>query len=82
MAKRKRFAQVGIVEVDFTVNKGKIAAIQITGDFWTKEISELEAMLQGIDFEQDTINHLLKDIAIEQFIHQMTNAEFLALLFD
>jgi len=81
--KRKRFAQVGIVEVDFTVNKGKIAAIQITGDFFgQKEISELEAMLQGIDFEQDTINHLLKDIAIEQFIHQMTNAEFLALLFD
>jgi len=81
--KRKRFAQVGIVEVDFTVNKGKIAAIQITGDFFgQKEISELEAMLRGIDFEQNTISRLLKDIAIEQFIHQMTNAEFLALLFD
>ena len=47
-----------------------------------KEISELEAMLRGIDFEQNTISRLLKDIAIEQFIHQMTNAEFLALLFD
>ncbi|MDB1709894.1 lipoate--protein ligase [Enterococcus entomosocium] len=81
--KRKRFEQVGIVEVDFTVNKGKIAAIQISGDFFgQKEISELEAMLQGIDFEKSTISRLLEGIAIDQFIHQMTASEFLALLFD
>ncbi len=62
MAKRKRFEQVGIVEVDFTVNKGKIAALQITGDFFgQKEISELEAMLQGVDFEQSTISRLLEE---------------------
>ena len=66
-----------------TTLHGRINEIRFYGDFFgQKEISELEAMLRGIDFEQNTISRLLKDIAIEQFIHQMTNAEFLALLFD
>jgi lipoate-protein ligase A len=39
-------------------------------------------MLQGIDFEKSTISRLLEGIAIDQFIHQMTASEFLALLFD
>ena len=34
--KRKRFENVGIVELRFSVAKGKITEAQITGDFWRR----------------------------------------------
>ena len=37
--KRKRFENVGIVELRFSVAKGKITEAQITGDFLAKKIS-------------------------------------------
>lgn len=80
--KRKRFERVGIVEINFSVAKGLITALQIHGDFFgQKGIESLQDHLIGKPFEAQSIKEILSQHPVDHYIHQMTNDEFLALLF-
>lgn len=80
--KRKRFDQVGIVEINFSVAKGLITAMKINGDFFgQKEIEALQAALIGLPFQYETIKKMLSEQRLDQYIYQMTKDDFLDLLF-
>lgn len=80
--KRKRYARVGIVEINFSVAKGMITDLRINGDFFgQKEIKHLQDALIGVPFQYDTVKEILLKQPLDQYIHQMTHAEFLDLLF-
>jgi lipoate-protein ligase A len=79
--KRKRFDKVGIVELRFSVSKGKITEAQITGDFFGEEdIRGLEKELIGLPYNE-ALRHHLQGVKVEKYIHQLTNDQFVSLLF-
>jgi lipoate-protein ligase A len=80
--KRKRFENVGIVEIRFSVAKGKIAEVQITGDFFGEEdIHHLEEQLIGLPYNEDARDEF-EQLQIDPYIHQLTKEQFISLLFN
>ncbi len=79
--KRKRFENVGIVELRFSVAKGKITEAQITGDFFGEEdIAGLEKQLIGLPYNEELRQHF-QGVEVAKYIHQLTNEQFVSLLF-
>ena len=80
--KRKRFENVGIVELRFSVAKGKITEAQITGDFFGEEdIAGLEKQLIGLPYNEELRQHF-QGMEVAKYIHQLTNEQFVSLLFN
>ncbi len=76
---RSERLSIGTVEVKLNVNKGKITAIKIYGDFFGMgEISDVEDVLTGIDYDAESIrqalskvdiNHYFGDVPVDDLVH-------------
>lgn len=72
----------GILEVSYTVEKGKIEAIYFSGDFFSKnEVSELAQNLIGIDHDYDQLKSALIKFNASEYISNIRNEEILSLFF-
>lgn len=81
--KRTRIASVGIVDVKLNVVHGKISAAKIFGDFFGQQPAEqLSAFLVGKEYRFEEIEKALNQIKVSEYIHNLTNEDFLALLFS
>lgn len=82
--KNPKFEQVkkqkfpfGLVEVAFTVKKGRIDGLKIYGDFFGEEsIQLLEEAFIGIQFDEASVDDVLKEIKVSRFINGMTSKDF------
>ena len=81
--KRTRIASVGIVDVKLNVVHGKISAAKIFGDFFGQQpVEQLSDFLVGKEYRFEAIEKALKQIKVSEYIHNLTNEDFLALLFS
>ena len=80
---RTRIASVGIVDVKLNVVHGKISAAKIFGDFFgQRPVEQLSGFLVGKEYRFEAIEKALKQIKVSEYIHNLTNEDFLALLFS
>lgn len=80
-AKREQRFPFGIVDVRFTVKDGRISGIKFYGDFFgMKDTSELEALLEGNLYEQESLREALSSTPIGEYISGMTAEELADLL--
>ena len=68
----------GILEIHLSVEHGKIAAIQIFGDFMAlTSCEELEKALIGCSYQKDAISHAMAHIPLKDCLGSITKEEFL-----
>lgn len=80
--KRTRIASVGIVDVKLNVVHGKISAAKIFGDFFGQQpVEQLSDFLVGKEYRFEAIEKALKQIKVSEYIHNLTNEDFLSLAF-
>jgi len=73
----------GSVALSMEINKGFIEKIRLHGDFFeVKPVEELEKMLRNKKFEKKEIEILLYNITISDYIHLLSNADFIKLFFS
>lgn len=79
--KGRRFAG-GKLDLRFNVSEGKISSIKILGDFFGKnEVSELEELLIGKQYKEETLRKLLTDIDFENYFAGITVDDFVECMF-
>jgi lipoate-protein ligase A len=79
--KSHRF-KIGKIEILLKVNKGVIEECKIYGDFLgISDIGGLETKLKGENYKEDNIRELLQKINIKKYFGNITNEEFMGLLF-
>ena len=62
---------------------GKISAAKIFGDFFGQQpVEQLSDFLVGKEYCFEAIEKELKQIKVSEYIHNLTNEDFLALLFS
>ena len=72
----------GHIEINLEVKKGKIEDVKIFGDFFnTKDISELEKSLTGLEHNHEAIKNGLNNINIDSYLSNTTVDEFMEGLF-
>lgn len=80
MTNEGRFAG-GTLEVTLEVQKGIIEKVRIYGDFFgTRDVSELEASLEGVQHNEVSIARVLASIAISDFMVNITNEDLISLV--
>lgn len=78
----KRFPS-GSVEVRLEIKNGVINDAKIFGDFFgTKDVDDLVERLRGLRYDKDYVQKMLKNINISDYFSNMTDSEFVELLFD
>lgn len=71
----------GLVEAYMEIEKGRIARIDIRGDyFFTRPTAELCALLEGCEFTKEKIADRLKSVAVDDFISGITEDLFVSFL--
>jgi lipoate-protein ligase A len=74
--------QGGHIEVNLDVHKGLIKKAKIYGDFFnTKDVQELENLLEGLPHDYNQLNEQLKAIDISEYFSNVTREEFIDGLF-
>lgn len=67
----KRF-DFGIVDLRFTVEKGRLSDIKFYGDFFgIREIAELETALKGLAYDRQSLRSALDGLAVKEYIGGM-----------
>ncbi|QRG66752.1 lipoate--protein ligase [Brevibacillus choshinensis] len=78
----KRFDNIGTVEVQLDIEKGRIEEAKIYGDFFgAREVSELEAKLEGIPYDRGAVTDALAEVSIHEFVGNLDREAFMDLLF-
>lgn len=73
---------VGQIDIRLEVEKGLIANCKIYGDFFgVGDVSEIENKLVGIRYEKAEIEHALADIDIKHYFGNITNEDFINLMY-
>ena len=73
----------GLIEAVMNVKEGRIKNINIRGDYFSlKETSELENILTGLRYKKEDVEDVFKDIDIGEYILNITNKDFISLLFN
>lgn len=73
---------VGHIKISYDVRDGIIKDINITGDFlFNKHITEFEQSLVNEEFTYTNLENVLMDLNIQEYIKNLTNENFLRLLF-
>ena len=73
----------GLIEAVMNVKEGRIKNINIRGDYFSlKETSELENILTGLRYKKEDVEDVFKDIDIGEYILNLTNKDFISLLFN
>ncbi len=72
----------GLIESYLTIEKGVIIDINIYGSyFFNKETIELERLLKGINHTPESVKEVIKDINLSDYINNITEEEFINLIF-
>ncbi|HRZ43180.1 MAG TPA: lipoate--protein ligase [Bacteroidales bacterium] len=72
----------GFIEVAMQVDKGIIAAVKFSGDFFNKsDVSEFEQMLTGRKHDQEQIRELVKNVKIDDYFVKATPDDLMEVLF-
>lgn len=72
---------IGTVTIGLTIEHAKIAAIQITGDFFaTKDIEELEKTLTGVRLRRDNLLAALESVDLTPYFGNLTKEEFVSFI--
>ncbi len=80
--KKSHRYKAGKIEILLKVNKGVIEECKIYGDFLgISNIEELEKELKGKNYKEKEIKELLKKLNIKKFFGNISNDEFIDLLF-
>ncbi|KWU65701.1 lipoate--protein ligase [Priestia megaterium] len=73
---------VGQIDVRLEVNKGKIDACTIYGDFFgVGDVREVQGKLTGVRYEKASIEQALEDIDIPHYFGNITKEEFVELIY-
>ncbi|MCP1449951.1 lipoate--protein ligase [Priestia megaterium] len=73
---------VGQIDVRLEVNKGKIDACTIYGDFFgVGDVREVQEKLTGVRYEKASIEQALEDIDIPHYFGNITKEEFVELIY-
>lgn len=81
--KREEKFKGGLIEANISVEKGRIEAITIYGDYFNqKDTQEIERLLIGVNYERDVIEHVLATVEIGDYFNNVSKAEFVQLLVD
>ncbi|WP_338705217.1 lipoate--protein ligase [Priestia aryabhattai] len=73
---------VGQIDVRLEVNKGKIDACTIYGDFFgVGDVGEVQGKLTGVRYEKASIEQALEDIDIPHYFGNITKEEFVELIY-
>lgn len=76
----KRF-DIGTVEIQLDIEKGKIKEAKIYGDFFgVRDVAELEAVLRDTPYDRSSISERLADINLQEFFGKLDQASFVDLL--
>ncbi len=82
LVKEKRFPN-GLVNLRLDITKNRIKNISFGGDFmWLKDINELAKLFIGLEFTIESIDRVLKEVKVEEYVMGITNNDLLSLLFD
>lgn len=78
----KRFEGIGTLDINFNVNKGKMAHVKIFGDFFGMgEIQDVEKQLEGIPYNRKDIEEALDKIDINHYIGDISAEELADLIY-
>ncbi|MBP2098650.1 lipoate--protein ligase [Enterococcus rivorum] len=78
--KEERF-KGGTIEAKISVDKGKIVALTIYGDYFgQKKTEEIEALLVGCGYNQKSLALALKNVSIEEYFKNISKTDFIGLL--
>jgi len=72
----------GIIEVFLDISEGNIQSMHLCGDFFAdQDISKLEQYFFNKRYDLASLSEMLQSISISSYIRNVTNEEFLQLLF-
>ncbi|WP_068676805.1 lipoate--protein ligase [Oceanobacillus sp. Castelsardo] len=72
---------IGTVSVGLTIVHAKIAAIQITGDFFgTKDVKEIEEVLIGVRLRKEDLLTALEPLDLKNYFGNLTKEEFISFI--
>jgi lipoate-protein ligase A len=78
----KRFDNIGTVEVQLDIEKGRIKEAKIYGDFFgVRDVSELEAKLHDLPYDRQEVTIALADVNIQEFFGHLDREAFVSMLF-
>lgn len=78
----KRFENIGTVEMQLEIEKGRIKEAKIYGDFFgVRDVSELEAKLRDLPYDRQEVTNALADVNIQEFFGNLDREAFVSLLF-
>ncbi|MFP3387671.1 lipoate--protein ligase [Brevibacillus sp. SIMBA_040] len=76
----KRF-DIGTVEVQLDIEKGRIKEAKIYGDFFgVRDVAELEELLKDTPYDRPSVSALLADVNIQEFFGNLDRESFVTLL--
>ncbi|MBL1224905.1 lipoate--protein ligase [Enterococcus sp. BWR-S5] len=80
--REKKFAG-GLVEIGLSIEKGKITALKIYGDYFNqKDTEEFEALLIGLDYTQQSLENAIAAIEFHEYFTNISEEEFIRLMMD
>ncbi len=72
----------GTIEVYLNVQKGRITAVRIFGDFFARrDLNELESALTNIDHQENIVHRRLEELDLSSFFGDLSAAELLPVFF-
>lgn len=79
-----RIEGVGEILIDLTVKDGRIADINLSGDFFvTGDLdSNLISILRGTEFDPQSVSKILEPVNLSEIIRGLTTEQFITLLFN
>ncbi len=81
LLKKRRIEGCGTVELYITLEKDRIAALSVRGDFFGGDgLDSLEKALTGLSPERRICEEALKPLPVEEIIHGLSKEAFLTLL--
>jgi len=79
--KSERFP-VGKIDVRLDVEKGRIQALKIYGDFsGRRDVAELEAHLAGVRYERPSLAAALQEVNLADYFGDLLQDDFLGVLY-
>ncbi|MFS0916663.1 lipoate--protein ligase [Brevibacillus sp. 179-C 1.1 NHS] len=76
----KRF-DIGTVEIQLDIEKGKIKEAKIYGDFFgVRDVAELEALLRDTPYDRSSVSARLADVNLQEFFGKLGQESFVDLL--
>ena len=80
--RQSRRFDVGTVEVQLEIERGRIREARIFGDFFgVKDVSDLENLLRGQPYDKESLASLLSGVNLQEYFGSLDRDSFLSLFF-